>query len=235
MAHGRPISRFHSLSRRGSAFPPPAGPCPTHGFTLLDALLAVCIGSVLAMGMLQGLLADARIAQRLSRQIHERQNQARLFDLLHSDLSQATDISPHPELEISACSLAGRQAVLHLSTASGPITYSVGAPPSAIWRGQVLMRCGPAYGLDGMVPESATAVSRVMLDALPPPRSQSQGCPDQLAPGEGAQELNRSGRTGLTVCLLGDGTLLAVALEQTFDDGAATQRLRQQQLLGVGF
>lgn len=234
MAHAGAASRWRSDSPlRAASGTRVAG--QTAGFTLLDALLAACIGSVLAMGLLQGLLADARIAQRFSRQIHERQNQARLFDLLRSDLSQATDISPHPEQEISACPLAGRQAVLHLSTASGPITYSVGAPPSAIWRGQVLMRCGPAYGLDGTVPESATAVSRVMLDALPPVRTQSQGCPDLLVPGEVARELNGSGRTGLTVCLLNDGALLAVALEQAFLDEAAPQSLRQEQLLGVGF
>ena len=206
------------------------------GFSLLDALLSACIGSVLAMALLQSLLADARITQRFSRQIHERQNQTRLFDLLRSDLRLASGISPHPELEAPVCSLAGRQPVLHLSTSSGPITYSVGPPPSAIWRGQVLVRCGPAYGLDGTVSMDAIAVSRVVLDGLRSPLVQSQGCPALLNPGEVAQELNRSGRTGLVVCLLDGGTLLAVALEQSLPlpGGTSSQLIRQEQLLGLG-
>lgn len=217
--------------------PDPSSARTGGGFTLLDALLSACIGCVLAMGLVQGLLADARITQRFSRQIHERQNQARLFDLLRSDLSLATAISDHPEQELAACSLAGRQPVLHLSTASGPITYSVGAPPSSLWRGQVLMRCGPAYGLDGTVAEVATPVSRVVLDALRAPSDPSRGCPSLLVAGEGAQELNRSGRTGLAVCLLAGGTLLAVALEQVFPGagGSISQTIRQEQLLGIGF
>lgn len=207
------------------------------GFTLVDALLSACLGSFLAIGILQGLLADARISQRLSRQLQERQNQARLFDLLRSDFSLATAISDHPELEAPACSLAGRQPVLHLSTPHGPITYSVGGAPSAIWRGQVLMRCGPAYGLDGTVPVEATAVSRVVLDGLRQPLVQSAGCPALVSPGEQARELNGSGRTGLVVCLLEGGNLVAVALEQALPlpGGSSSQTIRQEQLLGVAF
>lgn len=213
------------------------------GFSLLDALLAACIGSLLAMGILQALLADARISRRLSRQIHERQNQIRLFDLLRSDLTLATAVSARPELETPACSLAGRRVVLHLTTAGGSITYSVGSSPSGLWRGQVLMRCGPAYGLDGTVANDAIAVSRVVLDGLRPPLTASSGCPRLLAPGEVAQELNHSGRTGLAVCLLEGGRLLAVGLEQAFPQEAASSApavsapvtIRQEQLLGIGF
>jgi hypothetical protein len=45
------------------------------------------------------------------------------------------------------------------------VTYSVGAAPSPIWRGQVLMRCGPAFGLHGEVSEGAS-LNRVVLDGL---------------------------------------------------------------------
>ena len=54
----------------------------------------------------------------------------------------------------------------HLQPAA--IVYSVGAAPSPIWRGQVLMRCGPAYGLDGRMDPTSNAQNRVLLDALPP-------------------------------------------------------------------
>jgi hypothetical protein len=66
--------------------------------------------------------------------------------------------------------------VLQLSTAEGPITYTVGLPPSAIWRGRVLMRCGPAFGLDGE-PSRGASQNRVVIDALVPKgfRAEIQG------------------------------------------------------------
>jgi hypothetical protein len=64
-----------------------------------------------------------------------------------------------------ACNLAGRSVVLHLDTPSGPITYSLGKPAEPIWRGKVLMRCGPAYGLDGAL-AAAQPQHRVLLDAM---------------------------------------------------------------------
>ena len=47
------------------------------------------------------------------------------------------------------------------------IVYSVGQAPSAIWQGQVLMRCGPSYGLDGVLNLQGAFQNRVLLDALP--------------------------------------------------------------------
>jgi len=57
--------------------------------------------------------------------------------------------------------------VLQINTAEGPITYSLGLPPSSIWRGRVLMRCGPAFGLDGE-PSRGASQNRVVIDALLP-------------------------------------------------------------------
>ncbi|MFZ9229836.1 MAG: hypothetical protein ACO231_08650, partial [Prochlorococcaceae cyanobacterium] len=48
-----------------------------------------------------------------------------------------------------------------------PITYSLGKSAEPIWRGQVLMRCGPAFGLDGS-PSAFQALNRVVLDGLAP-------------------------------------------------------------------
>ena len=45
------------------------------------------------------------------------------------------------------------------------VTYSLERKPNPIWRGQALMRCGPAYGLDGQMGTSAV-VSEVWLDGL---------------------------------------------------------------------
>ena len=70
--------------------------------------------------------------------------------------------------------MAGRQPVLAISLdpsnildSTQTIVYSVGTAPSPIWRGQVLMRCGPAYGLDGVIRQGGKAQNRVLIDGLP--------------------------------------------------------------------
>ena len=79
----------------------------------------------------------------------------------------------------AACGLGGRLPVLQLNTAVGPITYTVGSPPSAIWRGRVLMRCGPAFGLHGE-PSAGAAQNRVLLDGLAIPGLEAVVEPDGL-------------------------------------------------------
>ncbi len=59
-------------------------------------------------------------------------------------------------LLLQGARLAGRRR--------GALPY--GPAPSAIWRGAVLMRCCPAYGLDGDWSEGSP-VARVLIDALP--------------------------------------------------------------------
>ena len=112
-------------------------------------MLALSLGLLLSGVMLQGLLDEGQNGQRLARLLRERAVQRRTLALIKADLAQATAISSTPQLEQHGCSLADRLPVLHLSTSAGAVTYSVGSAPSAIWRGRVLMRCGPAYGLDG--------------------------------------------------------------------------------------
>ena len=82
------------------------------------------------------------------------------------------EVDPTPSHQWS-CGMAGRQPVLAISldpsnteASSQTIVYSVGAAPSAIWRGQVLMRCGPAYGLDGAIRPGGQAQNRVLIDGL---------------------------------------------------------------------
>jgi hypothetical protein len=92
--------------------------------------------------------------------------QRRTLSLLRSELLRADRIELGASQQLRpACSLTGRRPVLHLQMPQGTVSYSLGAPPSAIWRGQVLMRCGPAYGLDGE-PSSGASQNRVLLDGL---------------------------------------------------------------------
>ncbi|MFM7514726.1 MAG: hypothetical protein ACKO3F_15495, partial [Cyanobium sp.] len=83
-----------------------------------------------------------------------------------------------------ACSLTGRKVVLQLGTASGLITYSEGPASEPIWRGRVLLRCGPAYGLDGALAAGPTQ-HRVLLDALA-----AKGFTTQSGPKPGLLEIS---------------------------------------------
>ena len=134
------------------------------GFSLVELLLALLIGCSLSGLLLQAVLAELTSGQRFARVLRERAVARRTLELVRGDLLQARGLAD-PAALAPACNLAGRSVVLHLDTASGPITYSLGKPAEPIWRGQVLMRCGPAYGLHGEL-GSGTAQNRVVLDAL---------------------------------------------------------------------
>lgn len=138
----------------------------SRGFSLLELLLAMALGVTLFGVILQALLAEGQTRDQLMRLLREKAFQHRTFDLVQSDLRRATAISERPELAEAACNLGGRKALLHLKTPAGPITYSSGRAPSDIWRGDVLMRCGPAYGLDGALNPSGVMLNRVVIDGL---------------------------------------------------------------------
>jgi prepilin-type N-terminal cleavage/methylation domain-containing protein len=137
---------------------------PTQGFSLVELLVALVIGCGLSAGLLQAMLAEGSNGKRLGRVLRERLVARRTLELVRGDLLQAQG-QADPDVLPPACNLAGRSVVLHLATASGPITYSLGKPAEPIWRGRVLMRCGPAYGLHGEL-GSGAAQNRVVLDAL---------------------------------------------------------------------
>lgn len=141
----------------------------SQGFSLPELVLAFGLGLSLCALALQSVLAEGNNGQRLARVLRERLVAQRALELVRSDLLRASAVatSAGPNAAAAACALAGRQVVLHLDTPEGPVTYSVGSSPEAIWRGQVLMRCGPAFGLDGS-PSAGKALNRVLLDGLAP-------------------------------------------------------------------
>jgi prepilin-type N-terminal cleavage/methylation domain-containing protein len=115
------------------------------GFTLIELMIAMALGLVVAGVAMQGLIGSGRSGERLALLLRERTFQRRALALLRSELAAA---------------------VVHLMVEGKPITYTVGAAPSGIWRGQVLMRCGPAYELEGGLSPGA-AQNQVVLDGLP--------------------------------------------------------------------
>lgn len=158
---------FRTVPRRAAA-----------GFSLVELLVAACLGLLVWGVVLQALVADGRQVERMVRQLRERGQQRRVLALLRGDLlrAQRVDLA---QATGAACGLGGRAPVLQLQTPAGPITYTVGSAPSAIWRGRVLMRCGPAFGLHGE-PSAGAAQNRVLLDGLAVPGLAAATEPDGL-------------------------------------------------------
>lgn len=136
------------------------------GFSLVELMLSVSLAMALSGAMLQVLMVDGRHGARMAQVQQQRSVQRRTLELVKEELENATAVSTTPELEQHACGLAGRTPVLHISTLAGPITYSIGAAPSSIWEGQVLMRCGPAYDLQGQLSSNSHPSNRVVVDRL---------------------------------------------------------------------
>lgn len=200
------------------------------GFSLVETLVALSVGLSLAGGIMQTLVWQGQLHGRLSRLVRERAWQQRTLNLIAADVGQSNGISTSPLSEKAACPLAGRQPVLHLYSAAGPITYSVGSAPSAIWRGRVLMRCGPAFDLQGNLSMGTNAQNRVVLDGLPNQPSPWNGCNALL--GNSGNELAGSFQQGFSACLDSSGTLLGLRLQQELGTGEQLQRISQERLVG---
>jgi type II secretory pathway pseudopilin PulG len=201
------------------------------GFGLVELLLSLALGLVLCGAVVQALVGDGQIARRFTRQLRERGHQRRALELVRQDLERATAVLPVANPSAVSCGLAGRQVVLQLETPEGTVTYSVGAPPSGIWRGEVLVRCGPAYGLDGRVNPGTAFVSRVLLDGLSPSPTAWSNC----GPLAGGTELNGSASLPFSACLDPAGGLVGLRLEQRFEGGGGpAQRIESELLAGAG-
>ena len=145
------------------------------GFTLIELLLSFSLGSMLFVVLLQLIGADLRLGNSMASRLHESAQQRRTLELIRGELAIGSSWTVDPVVSHQwPCGIAGRQPVLAISldpssteVSSRVIVYSVGAAPSAIWRGQVLMRCGPAYGLDGVIRPGGKAQNRVLIDGLP--------------------------------------------------------------------
>ena len=145
------------------------------GFTLIELLLSLSLGSMLFVVLLQLIGADLRLGNSMASRLRESAQQRQTLELIRGELAIGFgwEVDPTPSHQWS-CRMAGRQPVLAISldpsnslASTQTIVYSVGAAPSPIWRGQVLMRCGPAYGLDGVIRQGGKAQNRVLIDGLP--------------------------------------------------------------------
>ena len=150
-------------------------PGAMRGFTLIELLLSLSLGSMLFVVLLQLIGTDLRLTRTVASRLLESAQQRRTLKLIRDELAIGFGWEVDPVLTNQwPCGMAGRQPVLAIGldssntqASSQTIVYSVGAAPSPIWRGQVLMRCGPAYGLDGLINPEGIAQNRVLIDGLP--------------------------------------------------------------------
>ena len=148
------------------------------GFTLVELMLAVLLGCLLCGVAFQLLFAETRQGGSLAESLQLKQWQRRTLELVKGDLEHASSWRIDPDaFGTWPCALAGRQPKLAIlpSDGSEPVVYSLGTAPSAIWRGAVLMRCGPAFDLHGGIRSGSRYQNRVVLDGVdrfelnPPP------------------------------------------------------------------
>jgi hypothetical protein len=133
---------------------------------LVELLLALGLGLLVAAWLIEALLAHGSLSAKLVDRLQQREFERRARRLIEDDRRLASLASSQPGTQSPACNLAGRKSLLHLQLPNGrpAITWSLGFSPSSIWRGQVLMRCGPAYGLDGQPSLTGSWQNRVVLD-----------------------------------------------------------------------
>lgn len=204
------------------------------GFSLVELMLSLSLGLALSGVMLQGLMAEGRNGARFTQLLRERAAQRRTLELVKSDLARATAVSITPGQESHACGLSGRAPVLHLSTPAGSITYSVGAAPSSIWRGRVLMRCGPAFGLDGGLSAGSQPLNRVVLDGLAAQPIPWSGCASLLGKSTSVVvDLGESAAQPFSACLDPASGLIGLHLQQMLSASGQSKRLEGSALVST--
>ena len=139
------------------------------GFTLVELMLAALLGCLMCGVAFQLLFAEIRHGGVLAERLQLEQWQRRTLELVKGDLERASSWQIDPDPSGSwPCALADRQPRLAITPTDGsnPVVYSLGPAPSAIWRGDVLMRCGPAFDLHGGIRNGSRYQNRVVLDGV---------------------------------------------------------------------
>lgn len=140
-------------------------PCSTGGFSLVELLVALVLALMFCGGIAKMQVSLQRSADLAMRVMRERRFQDRALELIRADVLRSQAIGLDGATS-GPCGLGGRRSVLALKTEAGTIVYSQGSAPSSIWRGEVLMRCGPAFTLTGET-SLGQFQNRVVLDGLP--------------------------------------------------------------------
>lgn len=205
-----------------------------NGFSLVELMLALGLGAGLGGVMLQGLTVHLQRESNFFQVVREKDVQRRVFDLIKNDLFQAKSISLTPGMDGHGCNLRDHVTVLNFGSAAGPITYSVGASPSSIWQGNVLMRCAPAYRLDGSIKPDSQAVNRVVIDRLAAHTLHKTNCTGVLgASSVHPEEISTSITQPVAVCIDFSTGLIGIRLTQELGGRNHSHLLSSSALIGV--
>jgi hypothetical protein len=98
------------------------------------------------------------------------------------------------------------------------------------------MRCGPTFGLDGLMTAGMQPINRVVIDGLAVKPTQWQGCLPELGINSNKPiDLAGSSELGFSACLQTGTGLMGFRLEQVFihNNASHEQRLSQDLLAQV--
>ena len=158
-----------SGSRSTFTSPTMRKPCSAQGFTLVELMLAGLVGCLLCGVAFQLLFAKTRQGGAFAESLQLKQWQRRTLELLKGDLERASNWQIDPDASGSwSCTFADKQPKLAITPRDGSdlVVYSLGPAPSAILRGDVLMRCCPAFDLRGVIRSGSRYQNRVVLDGV---------------------------------------------------------------------
>ena len=214
------VIKASSSTVRAALAPPAAKP----GFTLVELLVAVTLGSVV-LASLGGvlLLSEVKVAATIQRNLYAKDAANRAIDLMRREASFSRFFRWNPTASgdvLDSCTW-GTPIAYYLNPIAGVrrsdaiLCYKIVAPadlPAAYrsaYQGPcVLVRRGPPYKPDGTLDLTATPTVQVLLDGVARPRFATTKCPSteafKVTPGEltigwGTQPWSRDANIAITM------------------------------------
>ena len=195
-----------------------ATPATQHGFTLVELLLAVSLGSVVLASLGGGLLlSELKVSATVQRNIYAKDAANRAIDLMRREASSSRFFASQTAV------ITG--SVLADCTSATPIAYvqrndaficyktvdpsDLPAAYKSIYQGPcVLVRRGPPYKPDGTLDLTATPIVQVLLDGIARTPFADTKCPStdafelkfgELTIGFGTQPWSRDANVAITM------------------------------------
>jgi len=211
-----------------------APPAAQRGFTLVELLVAVSLGSVVLASLGGGLLlSELKVSARVQRNLYAKDAANRAIDLMRREASFSRFFSSEKSVM--------KGSALADCTAATPIIYAqrnnvficyktvdpseLPAAYQSAYQGPcVLVRSGPPYKPDGALDLTATPIVQVLLDGVAITGSASTKCPSTTAFEVTSESLTPS-RTGGVLHLTRDANVaisLASGVRYSFSVRAAS-------------
>ena len=129
------------------------------GFTLLELLLVLLLGSGLMLVCFNVIFRDGQLVSSMAKAARRTQERELVMNLIRNDLAQGSSVLN--QQHHSRCRKSKRRPVLAIAAEGKQVVYALGSPTSGskIWTGRVLWRC-----IDKATNQRATW--RVVIDRL---------------------------------------------------------------------